>query len=228
MNCPAPGTIVGLFSSWGARPRRFGSPHCTRTPRRWGSHAPLRLSVAGMRYIAVPMIPGDLPYRPLSPYGAPVVEGTLLLGKPLPLRPRALRITLPLTRIAPQNLALNIAEHGFTISVFNRTYAKTELAVKRAAKENLRWPPPPDARARHAPLPRAASRLPRAPTGRTLAPRSRDSQISRVPGRRGAPLGPRGPSHLRVPTPPPLRAAAGSPGTRRWRSSSRAWPAPAR
>ena len=36
-----------------------------------------------------------------------------------------------------QNLALNIAEKGFKISVFNRTYAKTEKAVQRASKEKL-------------------------------------------------------------------------------------------
>jgi 6-phosphogluconate dehydrogenase len=34
-----------------------------------------------------------------------------------------------------QNLALNIAEKGFSISVFNRTYAKTEDTVKRALEE---------------------------------------------------------------------------------------------
>jgi len=33
-----------------------------------------------------------------------------------------------------QNLALNVAEKGFDISVFNRTYAKTEAAVTRAKK----------------------------------------------------------------------------------------------
>lgn len=32
-----------------------------------------------------------------------------------------------------QNLALNIADHGFTISVFNRTYAKTESFLKENA-----------------------------------------------------------------------------------------------
>lgn len=36
-----------------------------------------------------------------------------------------------------QNLALNVAEKGITISVFNRTYEKTELAVTRAKKEGL-------------------------------------------------------------------------------------------
>eukprot|EP00951_Prasinocladus_malaysianus_P045260 scaffold599347_cov52-Prasinocladus_malaysianus.AAC.1 len=34
-----------------------------------------------------------------------------------------------------QNLALNIAEKGFPISVYNRSVEKTELAVKRAGKE---------------------------------------------------------------------------------------------
>lgn len=36
---------------------------------------------------------------------------------------------------SPQNLALNVAEKGFTISVFNRSSNKTDEAVKRAAKE---------------------------------------------------------------------------------------------
>eukprot|EP00798_Chlamydomonas_sp_ICE-L_P029410 gene29410-5758_t len=36
-----------------------------------------------------------------------------------------------------QNLALNVADKGFSISVYNRSYDKTEAAVKRAAKEGL-------------------------------------------------------------------------------------------
>ena len=32
-------------------------------------------------------------------------------------------------------MALNIAEKGFPISVYNRSYDKTEAAVKRAEKE---------------------------------------------------------------------------------------------
>uniref|UniRef100_A0A7S3E2N1 6-phosphogluconate dehydrogenase, decarboxylating n=1 Tax=Chloropicon laureae TaxID=464258 RepID=A0A7S3E2N1_9CHLO len=36
-----------------------------------------------------------------------------------------------------QNLALNVASKGFSISVYNRSYAKTEQCVKRAAKEDL-------------------------------------------------------------------------------------------
>jgi len=34
-----------------------------------------------------------------------------------------------------QNLSLNIAEKGFPISVYNRSYEKTEAAVARAQKE---------------------------------------------------------------------------------------------
>jgi len=37
-----------------------------------------------------------------------------------------------------QNFALNVAEHGFKISVYNRSYEKTEAAVKRAQKEGAR------------------------------------------------------------------------------------------
>lgn len=36
-----------------------------------------------------------------------------------------------------QNMALNVAEKGFSISVYNRSYDKTEAAVKRAQKEGL-------------------------------------------------------------------------------------------
>ncbi|CAK0780217.1 hypothetical protein CVIRNUC_004973 [Coccomyxa viridis] len=36
-----------------------------------------------------------------------------------------------------QNFALNVAEHGYKISVYNRSYEKTEAAVKRAKKEGL-------------------------------------------------------------------------------------------
>lgn len=36
-----------------------------------------------------------------------------------------------------QNMALNIAEKGFPISVYNRSYEKTEAAVARAQKEGL-------------------------------------------------------------------------------------------
>lgn len=36
-----------------------------------------------------------------------------------------------------QNLALNIAEKGFKISVHNRSYDKTQACVKRAEKEGL-------------------------------------------------------------------------------------------
>lgn len=38
---------------------------------------------------------------------------------------------------ALQNLALNVADKGFSISVFNRTYEKTEAAVRRASKEGV-------------------------------------------------------------------------------------------
>lgn len=36
-----------------------------------------------------------------------------------------------------QNLALNIAEKGFSISVYNRSGDKTDAAVSRAAKEGV-------------------------------------------------------------------------------------------
>jgi 6-phosphogluconate dehydrogenase len=36
-----------------------------------------------------------------------------------------------------QNLALNVAEKGFSISVFNRSGDKTDAAVARAGKEGL-------------------------------------------------------------------------------------------
>jgi hypothetical protein len=39
----------------------------------------------------------------------------------------------------PQNLSLNIADKGFPISVYNRSYEKTEAAVARAQKEGGSW-----------------------------------------------------------------------------------------
>jgi len=39
-----------------------------------------------------------------------------------------------------QNLALNVADKGFTISVYNRSYEKTEAAVSRAQKEGGKEP----------------------------------------------------------------------------------------
>lgn len=37
--------------------------------------------------------------------------------------------------ISSQNFALNVAENGFDIAVYNRSYEKTEACVKRAEKE---------------------------------------------------------------------------------------------
>jgi 6-phosphogluconate dehydrogenase len=39
--------------------------------------------------------------------------------------------------MSSQNLALNVAEKGFPISVYNRSYEKTEAAVSRAGKEGV-------------------------------------------------------------------------------------------
>ena len=36
-----------------------------------------------------------------------------------------------------QNFALNVAEKGFDIAVYNRSYEKTEACVKRAEKEGV-------------------------------------------------------------------------------------------
>ena len=40
-------------------------------------------------------------------------------------------------RLCVQNLALNVAEKGFTISVYNRSSEKTDATVARAQKEGL-------------------------------------------------------------------------------------------
>ncbi len=37
--------------------------------------------------------------------------------------------------LVAQNFALNVAEKGFPISVYNRSYEKTEACVTRAKKE---------------------------------------------------------------------------------------------
>ena len=71
-----------------------------------------------------------------------------------------------------QNLALNIAEKGFSISVFNRTYEKTEAAVRRAQKEGeeivtmhmcscppTSRPPAPTQTTAHWPFPGLGSKL---------------------------------------------------------------------
>jgi 6-phosphogluconate dehydrogenase len=39
--------------------------------------------------------------------------------------------------VTDQNLALNVAEKGFKISVYNRSSDKTDNAVARAEKEGL-------------------------------------------------------------------------------------------
>lgn len=39
--------------------------------------------------------------------------------------------------LSVQNLALNVASKGFTISVFNRSSSKTDATVSRAEKEGL-------------------------------------------------------------------------------------------
>lgn len=41
----------------------------------------------------------------------------------------------PVIIFLPQNLALNIAEKGFPISVYNRSSSKTDDTVERAKKE---------------------------------------------------------------------------------------------
>jgi hypothetical protein len=56
-----------------------------------------------------------------------------------PLFPASMasRIGLIGLAVMGQNLALNIAEKGFTISVWNRSTDKTDQTVARAAKENI-------------------------------------------------------------------------------------------
>jgi hypothetical protein len=39
--------------------------------------------------------------------------------------------------VVVQNFALNVAEKGFPISVYNRSYEKTEACVTRAKKEGV-------------------------------------------------------------------------------------------
>ena len=48
-----------------------------------------------------------------------------------------LTIQFPRPPDDPQNLALNVAEKGFKISVYNRSGDKTDNAVARAQKEGL-------------------------------------------------------------------------------------------
>lgn len=73
--------------------------------------------------------------------------GLAVMGQARPAAPREVTAP-PLSRVASrsQNLALNVAEKGFPISVYNRSSSKTDDAVKRAAKEGAlaaRDPSPP-------------------------------------------------------------------------------------
>ncbi len=106
---------------------------------------------------------GDEPDRPDRPGGDGPGERALQApGRPPPplaphlralvirpiVRPSPFATTgLPLSSAAhcrandhstlPQNLALNVAEKGFTISVYNRSGDKTDAAVARAKKEGV-------------------------------------------------------------------------------------------
>jgi len=67
----------------------------------------------------------------------------ILLSSPVPPCPTMSDVSTDhtfVTQLSPhtahsQNLALNVAEKGFNISVYNRSYEKTEAAVSRAQKE---------------------------------------------------------------------------------------------
>jgi hypothetical protein len=65
----------------------------------------------------------------------------------------------------PQNLSLNIAEKGFPISVYNRSYDKTEAAVARAQKEGASW-----LQGATAAEPRCRRAAPPVPSARILCP----------------------------------------------------------
>ncbi|WIA12411.1 hypothetical protein OEZ85_012454 [Tetradesmus obliquus] len=66
--------------------------------------------------------------RAAAPADAPSDQGTKMALS---------QIGLVGLAVMGQNLSLNIAEKGFPISVFNRSYEKTEAAVARAQKEGL-------------------------------------------------------------------------------------------
>ena len=74
---------------------------------------------------------GQVRLRPRlpSPVWSPYPYADLRLRDGIMLRAPELNARTP-----AQNLALNVAEKGFPISVYNRTYSKTEAAVARAQK----------------------------------------------------------------------------------------------
>lgn len=58
-------------------------------------------------------------------------------GRPASSSPRPVPWATSRRPYHPQNLALNVAEKGFPISVYNRSSEKTDAAVARAGKEGV-------------------------------------------------------------------------------------------
>ncbi|PNH04030.1 6-phosphogluconate dehydrogenase, decarboxylating [Tetrabaena socialis] len=81
------------------------------------------------------------PLAPLAPRlsrrapQAATAEAPSVSGKQSPMA--VSQIGLVGLAVMGQNMALNVAEKGFPISVYNRSFDKTEAAVKRAQKEGL-------------------------------------------------------------------------------------------
>lgn len=69
------------------------------------------------------------------------VMGQVRAGRGVQTRPQSVQVLMAciLDSMPLQNLALNVADKGFPISVFNRSYEKTQAAVKRAQKEGEWW-----------------------------------------------------------------------------------------
>ena len=93
-------------------------------------------SVIGLVGLAVMGQVSRLPGQPPPPPAGPPPPGWLpaMAGGTHSAAPSA-----PATHLlaAPQNLALNVAEKGFPISVYNRSSDKTDAAVARAGKEGV-------------------------------------------------------------------------------------------
>ncbi|EFJ45488.1 hypothetical protein VOLCADRAFT_109207 [Volvox carteri f. nagariensis] len=118
-----------------------------------------KLQQTGGRIREVPLT--NTAFRSVAPFHVPwtAVPAVLLLPRPAPFvrrvvphaastaeAPRASDKSSPMAvseiglvglAVMGQNMALNVAEKGFPISVYNRSYDKTEAAVKRAQKEGL-------------------------------------------------------------------------------------------
>ena len=112
----------------------------TATARAGTSRVPAgRFQAATARAAAVPLQQRGFSVRPLRKATTPAkalasdAAGSAMSGN----ETAKAEVGLVGLAVMGQNLALNVASKGFPISVYNRSYAKTEQCVSRADKEKL-------------------------------------------------------------------------------------------